>query len=195
MRPAFDTPTHVARELAPDELPALQALFEANPGYFLAVSGEPPRPTEARDEYEEAPPAHLPHGRRWFLGLFDRAGTLQGVCIVVQDLCVVGIWHIALYLWATGLHGTGAPRDVHAALEAWALRGGAAWLRLGVVVGNGRAERFWEKLGYAEVRRREGVPAGARRNVVRVMVKPLRGEPLGDYLAQVPRDQPGSTLP
>lgn len=35
------------------ELPELQALFDANPEYFISVSGQPPGRSEARDEYDE----------------------------------------------------------------------------------------------------------------------------------------------
>jgi hypothetical protein len=72
---------------------------------------------------------------------------------------------------------------------------GAHWVRLGVVLGNGRAERIWEKLGFAEVRRRTGVPTGQRINTIRAMVKPLDDVGLKAYLCSVERDRPDSTLP
>jgi hypothetical protein len=62
-------------------------------------------------------------------------------------------------------------------------------MRLNVVVGNARAEAFWEKAGYFEVRRRGGVEIGRRVNVVRVMLKPLADEGLPSYLSRVPRDR------
>ena len=55
--------------------------------------------------------------------------------------------------------------------------------------GNTRAEQFWERCGYHEVRRREGIPMGVRVNDVRVMVKPLAEGSIADYLAQVARDR------
>lgn len=82
--------------------------------------------------------------------------------------------------------------DDAGALESWARQGGASWMRLNVVVGNARAERFWEMAGYSEVRRRGGVGIGRRVNEVRVMLKPLAGEGLPAYLSRVPRDRPGS---
>jgi bisphosphoglycerate-dependent phosphoglycerate mutase len=69
---------------------------------------------------------------------------------------------------------------------------GARWLRLGVVEGNTRAERFWQTLGYSEVRRRSGVMMGSRNNTVRALVKPLAGSSLADYLLRVPRDDVGA---
>ena len=63
-------------------------------------------------------------------------------------------------------------------------------MQLGVVAGNSRAERFWEKCGFVEVRKREGMAMGTKINTVRVMVKPLGGGALAEYLAGVERDNP-----
>lgn len=193
--PVFRTAQFEARELAADQVPLLQALFEANPLYFFTVNGRPPGPQEAQIEFDELPPAHLGYSRRWLLGVFGPGRALEGVAIVVADLCAPGVWHIALFLMASARHGTGASAEVYQALEAWVHASGAQWLRLGVVQGNGRAERFWQRLGYEQVRVREGVDTGGRLNTLRVMVKPLAARPLADYLAAVPRDQPDSPLP
>ena len=69
---------------------------------------------------------------------------------------------------------------------------GARWLRLGVVRGNARAERFWERCGYVQVRERGPVQMGRKTNLLRVMVKPLAGGTLDEYLALVARDRPGA---
>lgn len=191
----FQTSRHRARELAADDLPCVQALFEANPAYFELVSSAPPRADEARQEFDDLPPEHLSYGRRWFLGFFADGDLLQGVAIVLRDLGAPGVWHIALFLWDSALHGSGAAAESHAALQAWAEAQGARWLRLGVVIGNTRAERFWHGQGYRRVRHRSGVPAGERTNTVSVLVKALQQQPLHEYLALVPRDHPDSTLP
>ena len=62
-------------------------------------------------------------------------------------------------------------------------------MRLGVVQGNARAERFWASLGYVAVRQRQGVQMGQRLVTVRNMVKPLAGGRIEEYFALVPRDQ------
>lgn len=190
----FDTPDFLIRELQASEVPRLQALFDANPGYFERVGGQAPLPDEAQREFDEFPPAHLGHTHRWFAGVFDHGGELQGVLIVVSDLCAQGVWHIALFLLATAWHGTGAAARLHEALLRWVRQQGATWLRLGVVDGNAPAERFWAKCGYTEVRQRDITNASGQPRTVRVMVKPLAGQALADYLQLVPRDTPGSTL-
>ena len=75
-------------------------------------------------------------------------------------------------------------------LERWAHEHGARWLRLGVAAGTTRAERFWQRCGFVEVRRRDGVQIGPRAHSMRVMFKPLAGGSLQEYLALIARDRP-----
>jgi GNAT superfamily N-acetyltransferase len=195
MSALFETAGLVVRELRRDELPALQALFDANPDYFIAVGGQPPLPDEAEREFDELPPPPLSFGTRWFAGVFDRAGALSGLLILLSDLTAKDVWHTALFFLAGAQRGTGAAAELQAALERWARAGGARWLRLGVVKGNARAERFWARCGYREVRTREITNASGVVKTVGVLVKRLAGGSLDDYLREVPRDRPGSTLP
>lgn len=188
--PLFATGRHVVRELEADEVPRLQALFDANPAYFQAVNGRHALANEAELEFEEFPPASMSFTRRWFCGVFAADGELEGVLVFVSDLMAAEVWHLTLFLVATRLHGSGAAGELHRALEDWMRQSGARWIRLGVVRGNTRGERFWQRHGYVEVRVREGVDTGGRLNDLRVMVKPLEGQPMADYLDRVPRDRP-----
>jgi hypothetical protein len=63
----------------------------------------------------------------------------------------------------------------------WAHDLGAQWMRLGVVEGNTRAERFWERCAFVEMRRRDGVEMGTRTHTIRVMAKPLDGGTPREY--------------
>ncbi len=195
----FQTEQLQARELSEADLPSLQAFFDANPAYFMTINGRPAGPDDARLEWEEKPPAHLSFTRRWFMGLYarDQAGEpLVGVADVLSDLCVPQTWHLALFIIATAMHGRGVARPAYQALEDWARAQGARWMRLGVVQGNARAEAFWARQGYAELRTREGVDTGGRINTLSVRLKPLQADAgLDDYLRLAPRDQPGSLLP
>ncbi len=60
------------------------------------------------------------------------------------------------------------------------------------MVGNTRAERFWERSGYVEVRRRGPLQMERRLNLLRVMVKPLAGRAIEPYLALITRDRPAT---
>jgi ribosomal protein S18 acetylase RimI-like enzyme len=188
----FEGPGFRALEAEAQDVPALQRFFEENPEYFLAVSGEGPHAGQAREELEDRPPPGWPWDRKWLIRIVDADGALAGLADVVSNLLAPGVWHVGLFIVATRLHGSGRASEAFDALEGWIRDNGAQWLRLNVAVGNTRAERFWERTGFAEVRRREGVRIGRQDNTMRVMLKPLGGETLPDYLARVPRDRPGS---
>jgi len=189
--PIFDNGVFRAVELAVGDIPALQAFFDANPTYFVTVTGQPPRHDEAHEEFHDEVPADMTYTRKWSIGFIDPSGALIGMASVVSDLIARHVWHIGLFVIATSLHGTGAARAIHDALESWMRDQGARWIRLGVVEGNTRAERFWESAGYQEVRKRTDVEMGMHLNTLRVMVKPQAGRTLPDYLSRVARDRPG----
>lgn len=188
----FEGPGFRALECGESDIATLQRFFEENPEYFFITSGEGPHAGQGREEFEDLPPPDYTYDRKWTIRYVDADGTMLGVAIVLSDLPAPGVWHIGLFIVATRLHGGGEATAFHEALESWIRGSGARWLRLGVVVGNARAERFWERMGYSETRRRGGVQAGHRVNTVRTMLKPLGGESLPDYLARVPRDLSGS---
>ena len=179
-----------AIEIDAAAVPQLQRFFEANPDYFLAVNGEVAGPDEAHEEVHGSLPASWPFTRKWVVGIVDPAGTPVAMMNVVCDLLAMGVWHIGLFMVGDDQRGTGLAQTLLRRLEGWAIAGGAAWLRLGVVAGNARAERFWESAGFVDVRRREGVAMGRKVNAVRVMVRPLAGGTLPAYLALVARDRP-----
>jgi RimJ/RimL family protein N-acetyltransferase len=173
-----------------DAAPRLQRFFDENPEYFLAVNGEAARDGEAAEELASRPPPEMPFRRVWNLEFTGEGGEMTGMAGVISDLLAPSVWHIGIFIVATKLHGTGAAREMHDQLEAWMRSSGAKWIRLGVVAGNARAERFWERLGYVETRRTKGVQMGKKTNDLRVMVKPLAGGSIDEYLALVPRDRP-----
>lgn len=177
-----------AREVGDADLPALQRFFEANPGYFEIVHGEPPAPGEAREAFEQRPPSGWPYSRKWLFAFRAADDSIAGVADVIEDLFGEGVWHIGLFMAADRLHGTGVPHALYAHLEAWMRARRARWVRLGVVRGNGRAERFWEKMGFVDVAERRDYVQGSKTHVLRVMAKPLAGGSFEQYRELVPRD-------
>jgi GNAT superfamily N-acetyltransferase len=184
-----------ASPLVASDVPALQAFFEENPEYFLAVNGVPPRPCEAQEEFDDLPPADISFNEKWLIGFTDPTGKLVGFAGVLSDILAARVWHVGIFIVASSLHGTGAALTLFDTLERWMKANGAAWIRLGVVEGNLKAERFWHKTGYREVRKRLGIKMGSRTNDVRVLVKPLGTGSIADYLSLVKRDNPDSERP
>lgn len=179
-----------ACELQAEHVDELQAFFDANPLYFKTVAGVPASPTEAIEAFEGELPTGWSHTKKWLVGFVDKSNALVGMTQVVSDLLAKGVWHIGLYIIATSRHGTGDAKAGLEALEVWAASQGARWLRLGVVQGHMKAERFWKRVGFVEVRTREGVAIGNKIHTVRVMTKALAGGSVADYLALVARDRP-----
>jgi GNAT superfamily N-acetyltransferase len=176
-------------ELGPADVPLLQRFFDENPAYFLAVQGEPAGPGEAHEEIHGVLPLEFPFTKKWLIGYVDEDGRLAAMANVISDLLAPGVWHIGLFIVATSRHGRGVAQTLLDELEAWARACGADWLRLGVVEGNTRAERFWASRGFIAVRRRGGYRMGRRTNVVCTMFKPLTGGTLAQYLELVERDR------
>jgi GNAT superfamily N-acetyltransferase len=176
--------------LTADRVPALQRFFVDNPEYFLAVNGEPARPDEAHQAVHGDLPPGFGYTKKYAIGYVDIRDALAAMAIVVSDLLAAHVWHIGLFIVETARHGSGDAHALYRALESWAADNGARRMRLGVVQGNARAERFWQRLGYIETRIRTGMEMGKRVNSVRVMVKPLGDETIGQYLELVPRDRP-----
>lgn len=177
-------------EITADHEATLQRFFEQNPEYFLAVHGEPAGPGEAHEEIHGALPSGWSFTGKRLVGYADQRNELVAMANVVSDLLAPGVWQIGLFVVATARHGTGEAQALYRGLEDWAASNGAHWLRLGVVQGNQRAERFWASLGFVQTRVRRGVEMGKRTNTLRVMFKPLSGGSLEQYLSLVERDRP-----
>ncbi len=171
----FSSGTLRAFELQKEDTPELQRFFEANPEYFLAVEGRPAKSTEAEEEFHDVPPEGWNYTKLWYLGFVNETNAMIGMASVVSDLLAERVWHIGLFMVATPRFGSGDARALYQALEEWAIGNGAQWFRLGVVEGNTRAERFWEKVGFVETRKRHGIEMGNLVNTVRYMAKPLAG--------------------
>ena len=180
-------------ELTIPDLPKLQAFFEQNPHYFVTSNGQPPTSTEAQDEMDEPLPDGWPFTKKWILGFVDPADALVGMATVISDLLAPGVWHIGLLIVATNLHGTGAASSIYADIEGWAGDAGARWLRLGVIAGNARAESFWRRCGFREVRQSTNVEMGCFVHTLRVLVKPLTGGTMSEYIELVAHDRPCRT--
>ena len=178
-----------ACELTEVDISALQIFFDANPEYFIAVNGMPPRDDEAWQEFNDRPPVGMVFDRQIMIGLFDLDQQLVAMASVLSNFIATSVWHIGLFIVATRLHGSGAATAIYSALEDWMRRNDAEWIRLGVVLGNQRAERFWQKVGYAELRQRNGIQTGNLVSTIRVMMKPLAGGSRETYLHLVERDR------
>lgn len=180
----------VAMALGPDDAPALQEFLEANPFYSETFYGRPWPADAAAKELSDRPPAEWPQGETRHWAAVERGtGRWLGYIGFTEHLLAAGVWHLGFMVVDTSVQGSGFAREFH---EAWANRAereGARSLRLGVVIGNPRAEAFWTRLGYAEVKIRHDVPYGDLKQSISVRVKPVGGSTLAEHLERVARDR------
>jgi GNAT superfamily N-acetyltransferase len=179
-----------ATEIKAENVPTLQQFFDANPEYFLSVTGQPPLRNQGHEEFISELPEGWPFTKKWAIGFLNTERSMVAVATIIADLLAPDVWNLGLFIVETRQHGKGIARPLYDALETWMSAHGAKWIRLGVVAGNLRGERFWERLGFTELRRTYGIEMGAKTQTMRVMAKPVAGVGLEEYLARVPRDRP-----
>ena len=186
---SFKTSEFVAEQVEREEIAEVQSFIEANPEYWLLTHGHGPPPDDAARSLDSLPPADMSYSEHfWFLVRDNSTREILGQLGIAADLLAVGVYHLGFFMTASRTHGSGFAHRLHEAYERWALERGARWLRLGVVEANGRAEAFWRRVGYREVRRLDGYPLGDLVHVLITMVKPMPGETLDEYLVAVLRD-------
>ncbi len=188
--PPSPAPDLTVLELGSAHEALLQRFMDANPRYYHDYYGEPPRPDEAHHELHEPLPEGWAYTKRWYIGYVDASGELVAFANIVSDLIAPRVWHIGFLVLAAEREATGLGRVLWAGLERWMREQGAEWLRLGVVAGNTRAERFWQANGFLETRIRENTPYRSRTQTMRVLYKPLTGGTLEEYRALIARDRP-----
>ncbi len=188
--PVSPVPDLVLLELVSGHEALLQRLFDANPAFFLLTQGEPAPPNEAHNEIHETLPAHWPFTKKWVIGYQDEAGELAALANLVQDILAPGVWNLSTFFLDNKRHGSGQAQLLYLSLEQWVRSSGGQFMRLGVVQGNTRAERFWQAQGFVQTRLRHNVQIGQKTNVLRAMMKPLTEGTLAQYWALVARDRP-----
>ncbi len=128
------------------DLPAIQALFESDPGYFLLVQGTPPDAGEARNLIKE-----LPDGKSYadkFVYTIHHGAQLLAVIDVIRDYPEEGTWFLGLIFLAWSVRGTGLSRRLIEAIRAHVVSKGGRSLRLAVVRTNRHARALYDRVGF-----------------------------------------------
>lgn len=186
----FTTGEFVAEQAERADIPEIQAFTEANSEYWLLTHDHPPHADDAARSFDWHPPADMSYSEHLsFLVRHSSSREILAQIDVATDLLAPGVYHLGFFMTATRTHGSGFAHRLHEAYEQWAIDRGARWSRLGVVEVNCRAEAFWRRLGYIQVKRQDSYVLGDRSHVLITMVKPMRGETLAEYLDGVPQDR------
>src|SRR5512143_408317 len=133
----------------PAEMATLQAVLEAAPRYYEAVTGGPPGPAEAQSTFTALPPGRSYDDKRVY-GLYA-GDAMIGVADVVRgwnapDKAIIGLLLLAEAWQRRGL-GRAFAALVLEAIGEWPE---IATVRIAVVTSNPGALAFWRRLGFRE---------------------------------------------
>ena len=140
-------PPITLRQLSADDLPALQALYEASEGYFRKHTGATVRPEQAAFDYG----AVLESGDRVLLGIWWERKRLVGRFDLRFHHPEPGV------IWFGALILQDDPPMERLALKTWAVRILEEWLRidaqmreirLALLASDAASIRFWTHMGY-----------------------------------------------
>jgi GNAT superfamily N-acetyltransferase len=143
----------------------LQALLECCREDVELLYGAPPQPGLAERVLSE-----VPGGRsledKFVVGVFDSAGHLAGVLVVLRDEPAPGEWNVLLLLVRPDFRGRGLAGQMLHSLEGWVRSEGGRSIRLESVRHTLGAARFARRAGY---QREPGPEAGGPVRYVRLL--------------------------
>lgn len=157
----------------------VQDLYERCSDYHQLEEGGPTRPGAAEHLLTSLPPGKTA-ADKYVLGVHSPEGGLLGVLDLIQDFPGEREWWLGLLMLDPAARAAGlGTRLFHALERAVAAEGGTA-IYLGVLEHNARAERFWRRLGFVELRRQDYTSAAGHPSRVIVMRHGLIGQQAAD---------------
>ncbi len=161
-------PNCTTRALEDRDAAPLQALFDADPEYFLGMNGRKIPVEEIR--------TMLPSGRTRedkFLYAIERDGHLAGIIDLIRGYPEPATWHLGFLFIAKAFRAAGLGRAALHALYGHVHAQGGKVLRLGVVEDNNRARWLYATEGFVFEAMREVDPAANRLRRTLVLRRPL----------------------
>ena len=175
---SINDPEYSVCKLLPQQVEALQRLFEQCADFTLLVEGEEVNPNAAQEIFRS-----LPAGRslrdKFLYGFLDRNGVIVGVLEGIQHYPDDSTWWIGLLLLAPEARGNGLGRKIIEAFSEYVYANQGAAIMLGVVEQNRAAYRFWQNLGFELVRQTEPRTFGRKTQKVYIMQRDLPQESSG----------------
>ncbi len=163
-----------AMALSLDHADEIGELFARCGDYFKkSFNIPPPTPENIRNNFSQEETGENEATEQLSLGLFTPSGKIAGLIHALQDYPDKGCWFLGLLLLEPSSRGQGQGEKIYQAFEKWAGESGANRIRLGVLEQNKGAIKFWKRMGFKEIERREPKKFGEKESVVYVMEKRL----------------------
>lgn len=144
MNPSSLSTRYDVRRITNAEIPAALRLMQSNPAFYRVC---PPEPTAASVAFDlvHLPPRAVPEDK-YFLGFWD-GETLVALLDLILHYPTRQHAFFGFFMLDASRQGRGEAAAIVKETLA-ALRSEFSAVRLGVVIGNTRAERFWARCGF-----------------------------------------------
>ena len=169
---SINDPDYSICRLQPEQVDALQKLFEQCADFTQLVEGEDVSPDAGADIFRSAPEGRSLRDK-FLYGILYREGALAGVLEGMRHYPDDATWWIGLLLLAPETRGHGLGRKIIEAFSEYVYANQGAAIMLGVVEQNRAAYRFWQGLGFEVVRQTEPRLFGRKTQTVYVMRRGL----------------------
>jgi len=148
----FSLPGYIVRRFKPADAAALQGLYERCTDYHEMHEGFATRPSAAADELAMLPPGRTLEDK-FSMGIYEPGGPLIGYLDIVRHYPATNEWWIGLLMLDPEARAKGLGARLFRATWNWVLSQDGKAIYLAVLEENIRAERFWRRQGFEEVRR------------------------------------------
>ena len=169
---SINDPDYSICRLQPEQVDALQKLFEQCADFTQLVEGEDVSPDAGEEIFRSAPEGRSLRDK-FLYGVQDRQGAIAGVLEGMRHYPDDVTWWIGLLLLAPETRGHGLGRKIIEAFSEYVHANQGAAIMLGVVEQNRAAYRFWQELGFELVRQTEPRLFGRKTQTVYVMRRGL----------------------
>ncbi|MBP2644836.1 MAG: acetyltransferase [Firmicutes bacterium] len=132
--------------LGSDNLNDLQLLLEKGQDYFAFQEGKPVDATAGKKLFSFCP-ADCPLENKLVMGLYQK-NLLIGVFELFQHFPTDNVLNLGLLLIDPAFRSQGLGSQAYRKLERWTLAHNMSLIKLGVLLPNTSAQRFWESLGF-----------------------------------------------
>jgi ribosomal protein S18 acetylase RimI-like enzyme len=169
---AFDTDLpddYSVRWLLPEDIEAIQKLFENCLDYLLIVDGHGADPNAIEEELFQSTPLGKSPNDRFVFGIFNQQNDLAGLLEGLRQYPDETTWWIGLLLFVPEVRSQGIGQKVMLGFAEYVRSSGGQAIMLGVVEENRRAHKFWNRLGFKLVRKTEPRQFGDKIHTVNVM--------------------------
>jgi ribosomal protein S18 acetylase RimI-like enzyme len=159
-------------QLSLEDSGAIQGLYEKCLDYMLLVDGHPAGPNSGEEEFQDVPPGKS-FDDHFVFGIVNQQNDLVGLLDVLRWYPDETTWWIGLLLFAPEVRSQGIGEKVLQGFAEYVRGSGAQSIMLGVVEENKLAYKFWSRMGFEFVSKREPQQFGDKTQTVIVMRRSL----------------------